>query len=282
MRGGSQSVLLRCSDENYYVVKMKGNPQGTDVLGREFLGTMLCDTAGITVSPAAGVVLSRTFIEKNPDIWFESRQGQRIRPTAGIHFGSRLVGDPQGTQFPTEYLSPSRFPSIANRAEFLKIWVLDVWAMHRDQRQAVFTEDPKPRTLKAHFIDHGFMFNPDQSTRENKFEAFYREKSIYRDLWQTVLVEGWIDHFRQIFPTMLPSCLAAVPREWYAIERDALVDQLLLRLDRLSDLIEPYADRHVKRMERMHAPDNPISHPRLRTVPAAVKGISVCGDSAWV
>ncbi len=243
MRGGSQSVLLRCSDDNYYVVKMLGNPQGTDVLGREFLGTKLCEGAALSVAPVAGVIVSSTFIEKTPDIWFESRQSQRIRPEAGTHFGSRLVGDPHGTQLPTEYLSPSRFPSISNRAEFLKIWILDVWAMHRDQRQAVFTEGSEAGSLKAYFIDHGFMFNPDGTTKESKFEAFYWEKSIYKDLWQTTLVESWIAHFRQTLPKLLHSRLAEVPREWYAVERDALEHQLLQRLDKLSDLIEPYADK---------------------------------------
>jgi len=36
MRGGAQSQLMRCSDENYYVVKFQNNPQHRRILVNEF------------------------------------------------------------------------------------------------------------------------------------------------------------------------------------------------------------------------------------------------------
>ena len=41
MRGGAQSQLMRCSDENYYVVKFQNNPQHRRILVNELLGTRL-------------------------------------------------------------------------------------------------------------------------------------------------------------------------------------------------------------------------------------------------
>jgi hypothetical protein len=41
MRGGAQAHLMRCSDENYYVVKFQNNPQHRRVLGNELLDTRL-------------------------------------------------------------------------------------------------------------------------------------------------------------------------------------------------------------------------------------------------
>jgi hypothetical protein len=45
MRGGAQSQLMRCSDENYYVVKFQNNPQHRRILVND---------AGYQVGGAAG------------------------------------------------------------------------------------------------------------------------------------------------------------------------------------------------------------------------------------
>ena len=38
MRGGAQAHLMRCADDNYYVVKFQNNPQGRRILANELLG----------------------------------------------------------------------------------------------------------------------------------------------------------------------------------------------------------------------------------------------------
>ena len=55
MRGGAQSHLMRCEDENYYVVKFQNNPQGTRILANELLGTRLAARIGLPVAPVAVV-----------------------------------------------------------------------------------------------------------------------------------------------------------------------------------------------------------------------------------
>jgi len=54
MRGGAQSHLMRCEDENYYVVKFQNNPQGTRILANELLGTRLAARIRL---PAAGATV---------------------------------------------------------------------------------------------------------------------------------------------------------------------------------------------------------------------------------
>ena len=55
MRGGAQSHLMRCADENYYVVKFQNNPQGTRILANELLGTRLAARIGLPVPGATAV-----------------------------------------------------------------------------------------------------------------------------------------------------------------------------------------------------------------------------------
>jgi len=42
MPGGAQPHLMRCSDEQYYVVKFQNNPQHRRVLANELLPTRSC------------------------------------------------------------------------------------------------------------------------------------------------------------------------------------------------------------------------------------------------
>ncbi|MCU1248987.1 MAG: hypothetical protein JWQ49_2016, partial [Edaphobacter sp.] len=50
MKGGSQSILVQCDDNRFYVVKMAGNPQGSNILANEFLGSVIARAVGLPVA----------------------------------------------------------------------------------------------------------------------------------------------------------------------------------------------------------------------------------------
>ena len=50
MKGGSQSILVQCDDNRFYVVKMAGNPQGSNILANEFLGSVIAHAVGLPVA----------------------------------------------------------------------------------------------------------------------------------------------------------------------------------------------------------------------------------------
>jgi hypothetical protein len=52
MRGGAQSHLMRCSDENYYVVKFQNTLQHRRILVNELPGTRLAGRLGLPITPA--------------------------------------------------------------------------------------------------------------------------------------------------------------------------------------------------------------------------------------
>lgn len=244
MRGGSQAVMLRCSDGNYYIVKMMGNPQGTTVLGNDFLGTTLLAALGLPVPSVTGVHLTKAFIAETPALWFETKG--RTPPVPGMHFGSCLVGDIFGKEWPTEYLSPSQFPLISNRSDFLEMLVFDAWANNQDKRQAIYVEGesgPRYRSIKAVFIDNGYMFGgPDGLFRDQEKRCLYDNKSMYAGLGPTYPLEDVIAHFRTAIVHILPSCLRAIPNEWYSFEQSQMQETLMNRLAHLEILLEPYEE----------------------------------------
>jgi hypothetical protein len=243
MKGGSQSILVQCDDNRFYVVKMAGNPQGPNVVANEFLGSVIAGAVGLPVAESMVIHLSDDFIDSEPGIWFELPSGRK-RPNAGLHFGSLIVGQPSGPQRPSEYISPSRINSIANRDAFLGMYILDVWANHQDNRQAVLLKRSDDNAQEAFFIDHGHMFGgPDWNFQERLGAALHLESSVYSELWHDEVVSSWISHFRSVLPDVLSWVTSILPPRWYNGDLRILMEGLIHRLSDLTELVQKDAAR---------------------------------------
>jgi len=265
MRGGAQSILVRCDDSKYYVVKMLCNPQGPNVLGNEYLGSRLATELGLPVPCSIGVQISKTFLESRPEAWFETVSGCEI-PNAGLHFGSRYLGSPYGECRPSDYLSPSRISTVSNRSDFLGVLVFDVWANNQDSRQAIFLGNSTDRFLKAIFVDYGHMFGgPAGILIRDRGQALHLERGLYQGIWQDDAVIEWIFQMRKIIPKMLSRFVAELPAGWYSSDKERLIDLLLNRLEGLQRLVEPYKDL-VQRPENVRTAHREIPDPIVLSI----------------
>jgi hypothetical protein len=91
MRGGAQSHLMLGADGNAWVVKFQNNPQHLRVLPNELLGTRLGALIGLTVPHCDVVEVSPWLIAETKEMEMEFGE-RRERCTAGLQFGSQLVG----------------------------------------------------------------------------------------------------------------------------------------------------------------------------------------------
>jgi hypothetical protein len=244
MKGGSQSILVRANDGRHYVVKMTDNPAGPNILANELMGGLLAKAVGLPVAEVGGIILSDSFIDSHPDLWFELPSGVR-RPNKGMHFGSMFVGQTSGANRPIEYISPSRVGMITNREAFLGMYLLDVWANHQDNRQAIFRRS-STNELEVCFIDHGHMFGGPEwnfQGKGNLGSALHLEMAVYTDLWQDEQVGFWISRFQTIIPEVLPSLAAPMASEWYSGNLSELLSSLTDRLFRLPELFQANVEK---------------------------------------
>ena len=76
---------------------------------------------------------------------------------------------------------------ITNREAFLGMYLLDVWANHQDNRQAIFRRN-STNDQEVCFIDHGYMFGgPEwnfQGSQGKLGSALHLEMAVYTYLWQ--------------------------------------------------------------------------------------------------
>src|SRR3979411_292386 len=155
MRGGAQPHLMRCSDQQYYVVKFQNNPQHRRVLVNELLGTKLAARMGLPTAPATVVNVSEELILLTPELAMELPRA-RIPCQAGPQFASRYPGDPRHVTL-HDFLPDEQLREVRNLHDFAGMLVFDKWTCNTDGRQVVF---PRKRLIyRAVMIDQGFCFN---------------------------------------------------------------------------------------------------------------------------
>ena len=71
LRGGSQSQLLRASDQQCYVTKFQNNPQHIRVLANEMLATRLGELLGLPMPRAAVIDVCPWLIEHTEALCIE-------------------------------------------------------------------------------------------------------------------------------------------------------------------------------------------------------------------
>jgi len=237
MRGGAQSVLMLCDDNQFYVVKFNDNPQGPNILANEMIGTEIFRSLGLPVPAWSAVYISEEFLRMNSKLMLHTAQGRRP-PSPGLHFGSVLLGG-CGLLTVRDILPENHFLRLTNREDFIGAYVLDVWANHQDHRQAVYANDSVAGTYRAVFIDHGHLFGgPNWDFRDRPGIAMALDTSVYPKEFDAAVVESWISRCETQIPHLLEDTIRSVPNEWYRFRGDVneLISILVARLTALRQL----------------------------------------------
>ncbi len=252
LRGRSQAILALASDGLQWVVKFGENPRGPQVLFSESMGSELYEAAGLPCPLWRPVFIPDSFLDRYPDCWMET-SGRRMRPEAGIAFGSLYLGQDEREIF--ELLPGNRLRTVANASDFWLAWLLDVCACHKDNRQAIF-ERTRNCAYRAHFIDHGSMFGGPSGRANPGYEGCrYLDKRVYPCISSEV-VEYLVRTVLQIDSDRVWATLTHLPSSWKMPEG---ISQLKECLERLStpSFIESVALGITQTIEQ---PDNGENH----------------------
>lgn len=231
MRGGSQSHLMRCSDDHYYVVKFQNNPQHRRVLVNELLATRLATLLGLPTTTGAVIEVSEELIRLTDDLRIEMPH-QRIPCQAGLQFGSRYLGDPR-RQAVFDFLSNGGLGQVVNLRDFAGMLVFDKWTCNTDGRQALFVRRGEGQSYAAVMIDQGFCFNcgewnfPDAPLR-----GIYDLRAVYAEIRTVKDFDPWLSRLEsECNLELLFEAGNGIPPEWYEFDTASFHD-LLKRLDR--------------------------------------------------
>ena len=271
MRGGAQAHLMRCADDNYYVVKFQNNPQGRRILANELLATRLAARMGLPVAGADAVEVRSGLIERTSDLVIQLGRG-REPCSAGLQFGSRFPGHPAETVV-YDFLPDEQLREVGNLDAFAGVLVFDKWTCNTNGRQAVFyqrslpgRESPLPghhgvlpgqgegvragvragetpgatpgaSRYRALLIDHGFCFNAGEwNFPDAPLRGIYARSMVYESVRSMEAFEPWIARLEKLGEVELGEAAAGIPPEWYDGDLDAL-EKMLEHLVRRRKLV---------------------------------------------
>ena len=226
LRGGSQPILAQASDGFLYVVKFANNLQGPNVLFNESAGSELFRACGVPVPDWRPLIVSDSFLDRNPDCWMQTPEGQ-LRPASGLCYGSRFLGG--NSKRILEILPNSSFNRVRNQTTFWLAWLVDVCAEHCDNRQAIFVED-SDHWISAYFVDHGHLFGgPNGELKKSFHVSRYLDARIYvkvpsETLWNIQNVLWAMDADR------LLQRIEELPADWKQTSAHAGFERSLQRL----------------------------------------------------
>ena len=231
MRGGSQSHLMRCSDDNYYVVKFQNNPQHRRILVNELLGSRLAEMMGLPTTPSAVIQVTERLIDATNELVMELPR-YRVPCSSGKNFGSRYFGNPRDL-LTRDVIPSEELRRIDNFNDLMGMVVFDKWTCNCDGRQLVFLLQENGKYAMA-CIDQGFCFNQGEwNFPDSPLRGLHRNKTIYRDHVRSLDdFEPWLGRVEREFTIdVLHEAARGIPTEWYDNDSKAL-DSLLAKLDR--------------------------------------------------
>jgi hypothetical protein len=242
MRGASRPHLLRCDDGEYYIVKLRNNPQHIRILANEMLASRLALQIGLPVPQPAFVNLPTDFIERNPALTVERKSHVEPCPS-GVQFGCQYAGDPNQASV-VDFLPGHLLQRVSNLdSAFLGAFVFDKWTCNCDGRQVVFfrsTLEPGwPYT--GLLIDHGSCFNAEYwNFPDSPIRSLYPRRLVYDSVTSLQSFEPYLSRVESLPPSYIEESIADIPIEWcwpHPEELCRVVDKLYARRVKVSQLI---------------------------------------------
>jgi hypothetical protein len=242
MRGESQSHLMRCSDQNLYVVKFRNNPRHQRILANEMFAGLLARIVGLPVPEPIVLEVDERLIHLTPELNIRL-VGGTTPCEAGLQIGSRYAVNPREGQV-FDYLPAAILRRVVNLPTFAGILVLDKWTCNSDRRQAAFWRMMRQRSYAAAFIDQGQCFNGGEwNFPDTPLGGVFLQNEVYENVLGWDSFEPWLSRIEDIGQNAISGAAEEIPSDWYAGDScalGALVRMLAARRTMLRPLLTAF------------------------------------------
>jgi len=253
-RGMSQSVLAKCSDGGFYVLKFKNNPQGLHALMSEVVTARLGHLLGLPV-PAFAFVDVSDQLTNDPSIVIEQGD-RRLRYEAGVQFGSKSALDDSGATQVIDYMPLSLVGLVEDLPVFAGALVLDAWTGNTDFRQVAYVKSPHSMAFKPIFIDHDRSFAPFFDPASERCFPATHIPEFYDFIRGWGSFEPWLTIAETAGRTQLEPLVSGFPEEWGVPDElgAQLLEYLLSRTSKIRTRIGRLCDGRLLRLKNWGKP----------------------------
>jgi hypothetical protein len=250
MRGGSQAFLVEGEDDQFYIAKFSGNPQGNRTLINEWITHRLFLQLGSS-TPALRVLKFTPETKQIERLYFQI--GSRYVQIEGMfHLGSQCPANPTTTAI-YDFLPRTLLSKVVNLADFGTAFVVDRWLAQTDSRQAIFVRErassnnPK---LRLYLIDHGMSFAGTQwETPDSPLYGLYIDRSVYSIVDMNAACEEALSRIHTLSETDLYAAAEDIPSCWFSESDYDTLAKLFAVLERRRNRLQSIVSRHLNTLE---------------------------------
>jgi hypothetical protein len=179
---------------------------------------------GLPVPVLAFVEVAPELVRGNPPLTIQIGS-RREGCLPGLHFGSRIPGDPSKTLV-VDFLPDRLLRKLKNIALiFPGAFVFDQWTCNCDGRQMVFyrSVDDDGSAYSVALIDQGFCFNDGQwDFPDSPLWGLYPRRFVYEKVLGLKSFEPFLSRIESLDPRQLEECIRGIPLEWCLAESTEL------------------------------------------------------------
>lgn len=217
MPGGAQAYMVQAEDNQFYIAKFAGNPQGNRTLINEWLGYRLLQRLGVCTPEMRVLRMTQLARDAGVEVYF-SVDKKKIAVEPGLNLGSQCPVDPSKTSI-FDFLPRKLLASVVNLNDFAKVYVFDTLVGHTDSRQAIFVRERRVQTrfaFRAYFIDHGLILSGATWNLQKVQPARpYFDQTVYSLINMEVCCEAAIMLASAISEEAITSAIEEIPGEWF-------------------------------------------------------------------
>jgi hypothetical protein len=250
MRGGSQAFLVEGEDDQFYIAKFAGNPQGDRTLINEWIVHRLFLQLGSS-TPFLRVLRLTRDTKQIEHLYFET--GTRYPQIEGLfHLGSQCPVNPTTTAI-YDFLPRRLLSKVVNLADFGTAFVVDKWLAQTDNRQAIFVRERASSNnleLRLYLIDHGMSFAGKQwETPDSALYGLYIDRSVYSTVDMNAACEEALSRIDTLKEADLYAAAQDIPSCWFSESDYDLLAKLFAVLERRRNRLQSIVSRHLQTLE---------------------------------
>jgi hypothetical protein len=244
LRGTTQSVLTRCSDDCFYVVKFTNNPEGLIALLSEVITARLGRHLGLPIPLFEYIHVGDWLLNHSPEIAM-CVDGIYTKYDAGIHFGSKTPCGADGAVRGVCFSAPLLIARVDDLATFAGALVLDAWTGGANRREVVFARAGLALSYQPLFMDHHLSLNGwKYKARCPADTPHYFRPEFYDSVESWLSFEPWLTIAETTDRNTLRALVANIAPEWHVDQgfQAAVVTHLIARQGLIRGQIERLRD----------------------------------------
>jgi hypothetical protein len=250
MRGGSQAFLVEGEDDQFYIAKFAGNPQGDRTLINEWIAHRLFLLLG-TSTPALRVLRLTPQTQQIEPLSFQIGT-QYLQIERPFHLGSHCPVNPATTAI-YDFLPRRLLSKVVNLADFGTAFVVDRWLAQTDSRQAIFVRERTSSNnleLRLYLIDHGMSFAGQQwETPDSPLYGLYMDRSVYSIVDMNTACEEALSRIHTLRESDLYAAAQDIPNCWFSESDYDMLAKLFAVLERRRNRLQSIVSRHLETLE---------------------------------